>query len=255
MKKWYKSMKVLTFFVIIPILFFMHCTRVFAEIPESGPVKDLKDVRQYKDEEFEKYPVRLNIFTASWCNRCARLKQTLPKEIYEKFAKEQVAIRIWEIDDSKVIPYFAEMDKKADVPKEALGSVPSIFINETYYYAGYDSKITEMVMEDIDAILKGEAVSNGGNLQVNKKKSTDKESLQQDNKEGTNGGPENAQGKITGSERHEQPQTVVSQEIEAETGSEEGGLGLYAGIFILALLFLFACSTYFIRFKKKNAHL
>lgn len=168
MNRWSKGV-----FLLASIIFFIGLrVNVFAE--DSGLLTNLKNVPIYTDEEFNKAPIRLEIFTASWCSRCARLKPELPEIIYKKYHKEQVAMRIYQIDDGSAAPHMMDLEKKINIPVAVKGSVPSIFINETYYYAGYDSDISKKLLEDIDAIINGRKVPYGGNLTINTEDKTEK---------------------------------------------------------------------------------
>lgn len=178
MNRWSKGV-----FLLASIIFFIGVrVNVFAE--DSGLLTNLKNVPIYTDEEFNKAPIRLEIFTASWCSRCARLKPELPETIYKKYYKEQVAMRIYQIDNGSAAPHLMDLEKKVNIPVAVKGSVPSIFINETYYYAGYDSDISKKLLEDIDAIINGRKVPYGGNLTVNTEDKTEKNGVS-DNGSGT----------------------------------------------------------------------
>lgn len=178
MNRWRKGVFLLAF-----VIFFIGVrVNVFAE--DSGLLTNLKNVPIYTNEEFNKAPIRLEIFTASWCSRCARLKPELPEIIYKKYHKEQVAMRIYQIDDGTAAPHLMDLENKVNIPAAAKGSVPSIFINETYYYAGYDSDISKKLLEDIDAIINGRKVPNGGNITVNTGDKTEKNGVS-DNGSGT----------------------------------------------------------------------
>ncbi|MFL0268626.1 hypothetical protein [Candidatus Clostridium radicumherbarum] len=178
MNRWRKGV-----FLLASIIFFIGVrVNVFAE--DSGLLTNLKNVPIYTNEEFNKAPIRLEIFTASWCSRCARLKPELPEIIYKKYHKEQVAMRIYQIDDGTAAPHLMDLENKVNIPAAAKGSVPSIFINETYYYAGYDSDISKKLLEDIDAIINGRKVPNGGNITVNTGDKTEKNGVS-DNGSGT----------------------------------------------------------------------
>lgn len=138
----------------------------FGKIPVKGLVSE-EGLPSYTDEEFQKAPIRINVFSATWCPHCKELKQEFPKEIYSKYKKDTVAIRVWEIDSKDVVGYFQKFADKNEIPQEIKSQIPFIFINEQYPYLGYSKEITNNIIEDIEAILGGKEPKNGGNINLN----------------------------------------------------------------------------------------
>lgn len=220
MIRWNKGVLLLT----VIMFFIVTSVNVFAD--DSGLLTNIKNVPKYTDVEFNNAPVKLEIFTASWCSRCARLKSELPDILHKKYQNQQVAIRIWQIDDGSVAPHMTDMENEVNVPEAVKGSVPGIFINETYYYAGYDSDISKKLLEDIDAILHGKKVPNGGNLTGNII-----------NKTGTNGAADNGSG-------------AIGKELINAFNIFKNGFGDSINFLLIFLCFL--SYIYFIDSEKKN---
>lgn len=136
--------------------------------PASGLVSE-NGLSSYTNEEFKKAPIRITVFSATWCTYCKELKEEFPKNIYGKYGKDTVAIRIWEIDSKEAIEYFQKFTDKNKIPQEIKSQIPFIFINEKVAYIGYSKEITKNILEDIEAILNGKEPINGGNLNLDKK--------------------------------------------------------------------------------------
>ena len=135
------------------------------KIPVKGLVSE-EGLPSYTDEEFQKAPIRITVFSATWCTYCKELKQEFPKEIYSKYDKNTVAIRVWEIDSKEVVDYFEQFADKNQIPQEIKSQIPFIFINEQYPYLGYSKEITSNIVGDIESILNGKEAINGGNIDL-----------------------------------------------------------------------------------------
>lgn len=138
--------------------------------PKEGLVK-VEGVPEYTDEQFNSAPMRITVFTASWCTYCKELKKELPDAIYSKFSNNLVAIRVWEIDSPKVREYFEKFAEANKIQSEFRSQIPFIFINEKYPYLGYSEEISNEISEDIRAIFSEMEPPHGGNL--NREESTD----------------------------------------------------------------------------------
>jgi glutaredoxin len=137
--------------------------------PKEGLVK-VDEIPDYTDEQFNSSPVRITVFSSSWCTYCKELKEEFPKIIYSKFSKDFVAIRIWEIDSPRVVEYFEKFAEKNDIQPEFRSQIPFIFINEKYPYLGYSEEIINSISEDIEAIFSEMEPPHGGNLEVDEAK-------------------------------------------------------------------------------------
>ncbi|KOA20275.1 hypothetical protein CLHOM_12710 [Clostridium homopropionicum DSM 5847] len=163
--------KVLIGLIVVIITTINHSVIVFSEenvlgnIPVKGLVSE-EGLSSYTDEEFQKAPIRITVFSATWCPHCKELKGEFPNIIYSKYNKDTVAIRVWEIDSKEVVNYFQKFADKNQIPQEIKSQIPFIFINEKYPYLGYSKEITNNILEDIEAILNGKEAINGGNINV-----------------------------------------------------------------------------------------
>lgn len=131
--------------------------------PSKGNIK-VEGVQDYTNEEFKEFPVRITVFSASWCTYCKELKYQLPEIIYGKYKNKDVAIRIWEIDSEEVLTYFDKFAEKNNVPNTLKGQIPFIFINEEYPYLGYSKELAVKITEDIQSILSGQEPKYKGNI-------------------------------------------------------------------------------------------
>lgn len=158
--------KIILTFVIILAMLISLVIPAFAE--ENTYTFD--NIPNFTEEEFNNAPVRLTIFGSVWCPFCQQLKQDLPQRIYKKYTKEQVAIKVYDIDKKETQEIFEKMMNNANIPDNLKGLMPSIFINEKYNYIGYHPKeIGDKIMADIEALLKNQKVIYGGNIKEIKK--------------------------------------------------------------------------------------
>lgn len=161
--------------------------------PKEGLVK-VEGVPEYTDEQFNSAPMRITVFTASWCTYCKELKKEFPDAIYSKFSNNLVAIRVWEIDSPKVREYFEKFAEANKIQSEFRSQIPFIFINEKYPYLGYSEEISNEISEDIRAIFSEMEPPNGGNL--NREESSDGGVFNKDVKDNIEKVKRNQEGKI-----------------------------------------------------------
>ncbi|QUH21980.1 hypothetical protein [Alkaliphilus sp. B6464] len=159
------------FKILLPIILIL-ATILSAIIPAFAEKNNVKlsepymfeNIPIFTDEEYSNAPVRITIFGTSWCLYCKKLEEDLPKRIYEKYTKEQVAIKVFDKDNSEILPVFDKMMDSVNMHEKLRGKIPSTFINEEYNYIGYHpEEVGDKIIADIDALLQGKEVRYGGN--------------------------------------------------------------------------------------------
>lgn len=153
-------------FAFIFILIILSMQQCMAEnaYPLKGQIQGYVGLPVFTDSEFEKAKVKINVLTETWCKYCKNLEKEIPRLIYKKYSKEQVALRIWDDTVPEVKAYFKKQKDIWDLSPGTRDSYPLIAINDSVFFAGYDDSIRNSILQDIDALVNGKPLPFGGNI-------------------------------------------------------------------------------------------
>lgn len=150
--------------VFLFMTLFTHLNVFAGAYPQEGQLKGIPCLPEFTDTEFNSAKVRINIFGESWCKYCRDLEKEFPQILYASFQKEQVAVRIWDIEELEVKSYYNRCMKVWDLSSGARDSYPIIIINDSDFYCGYDASIRDSMLKDIKALLDSKPLPYGGNI-------------------------------------------------------------------------------------------
>lgn len=157
--------KYITYFLVVIGLMIFSMFNVYANNDDLG-IKKIDGIPYFSQEEYNKAKVKIDILWSETCPVCKIIEEDLPTKIYSKFTSEQVAIRFWDVKNINARNYFKELLDRNNIPKEAENIVPTIFINNKYGFAGYNSEISAQILEDVVALTNDQIAPYTGDLQL-----------------------------------------------------------------------------------------